>query len=187
MPDSGTEDTGATNAGRYPRREDLGAAMPLEAPPRKAFPAGPAPAVPRQPVRRAVGPDPVVRIAPGADSEGKRLVVGRSLSLIGRIEACEELIVEGTVETGMQRCHALAVARTGVFQGDAEVETADIGGTFEGSLTAGILVMRATAHIRGRVVYGEIEIERGATVIGELQPRSRDGTPLPRASVPPPD
>ena len=187
MPDSGTEDTGATNAGRHPRREEPGAAMPLEAPPRKAFPAGPAPAVPRRPVSRAVGPDPVVRIAPGADSEGKRLVVGRSLSLIGRIEACEELFVEGTVETDMQRCRALAVARTGVFKGNAEVETADIGGTFEGSLTAGILVMRATAHIRGRVVYGEIEIERGATVIGEMQPRSHDGTPLPRASVPPPD
>ena len=155
MPDSGTEDTGATNAGRYPRREEPGAVMPLEAPPWKAFSAGPAPAVPRRPVSRAVGPDPVVRIAPGADSEGKRLVVGRSLSLIGRIEACEELFVEGTVETDMQRCRALAVARSGVFQGNAEVQTADIAGTFEGSLTAGILVMA-----RDRTYPGQDRLRR---------------------------
>ena len=182
MPDNGTEDTGAANAGRRLQREEPGAAMPLEAPPRKAHSAGPAPARPQRPVRRAVRPDPVVQIAPGADSEGKRLVVRRSLSFIGRIEACEELIVEGRVEADMQNCRALAVARTGPFKGNAEVETADIGGTFEGSLTAEMLVLRATGRIRGRIAYGEIEIECGATVIGEMLPRWDDGTPLPIAS-----
>ncbi len=156
--------------------------MPLEAPPRKAHSAGPAPAVPQHPARRVVRPGPVGRIAPGADSEGKRLVVGRSLSLTGRIETCEELIVEGRVETDTQNCRALDVAQTGLFKGNADVETADIGGTFEGSLTAEMLVVRATGRIRGRIVYGEIEVECGATVIGEMQPRSEDGTPLPIAS-----
>lgn len=182
MQESGTEDTGATDAGR----EEPGTAMPLEPPPREAFSAGQVPAHPRRPAGRAVRPGPVVRIAPGADSEGKRLVVGRSISLIGWIEACEELLVEGSVETDMQRCRALAVAWTGLFKGDAEVQTADIGGTFEGSLTAEILVVRATGRIRGKVCYGEIEIERGAIVIGEMHPRSDDGTPPPariRAAV----
>ena len=74
------------------------------------------------------------------------------------------------------------MARTGLFKGNAEVGAADIGGIFEGSLTAGMLVVRATGRIRGRIVYGEIEIECGATVIGEMQPRSEGGRPLPIAS-----
>ena len=127
--------------------------------------------------RRVAAPqtEPVRRIAPGADSEGKCLVVGRSIALSGRIESCEKLIVEGSVETEMDGCRELEIARTGVFKGNAEVENADISGTVEGVLTAqGVLTVRASGRVRGKISYGHLEIERGGTLIGDVQPLSDD-------------
>ena len=152
---------------------------PLDVPSREPAPAAAprAPAARTRPSRRAATPqsEPIRRLAPGADSEGKCLVVGRSIALSGRIDSCEKLIVEGTVETEMKGCRELEVARTGVFKGNAEVESADVSGTVEGTLAArGVLTVRASGRIRGNISYGQLEIERGGTVIGAMQPLSDD-------------
>ncbi len=136
-----------------------------------------APVVHARPARRTAKPhqEPVRRIVPGADSEGKCLVVSRNISLSGQIKSCEKLIVEGSVETEIDGCRELEVARTGVFKGNAEVETADISGSVEGSLTAReILVVRASGRIRGNISYGQLEVERGGILVGEIQPCSED-------------
>ncbi len=100
------------------------------------------------------------------------LTIPRSISYSGRIGSCERLMVEGAVDTELEGCHVLTVAAGGVFRGSADVETADISGTVEGSLTVRrILTLRAAGRIvAGTTFYGEIEIERGATIIGTLQP-----------------
>ena len=117
-----------------------------------------------------------VRLVPGADSEGKTLTIPRGISYSGRIGSCERLIVEGVVETGLDGCRALMVAAGGVFRGGADVETADIGGTLEGSLTVRrMLTLRASGRIVAETIsYGEIEIERGATIIGAVRPLPDD-------------
>ncbi len=152
--------------------------VPSREPPAVAVAAArSAPVVHARPARRTATPhqEPVRRIVPGADSEGKCLVVSRSISLSGRIESCEKLIVEGSVETEIDGCRELEVARTGVFKGNADVETADISGSVEGSLTAReILIVRASGRIRGSISYGQLEVERGGIVVGEIQPRSED-------------
>jgi len=142
--------------------------VPPEAPPDRgdgvrSRPALPATARPAQ----ALG-----RLAPGADSEGKTLTIPRSISYSGRIGSCERLIVEGAAETGLEGCRVLVVAEGGVFRGSADVETADIGGTVEGSLTVReILTVRASARIHSdSIFYGELELDRGGTVTGTLQP-----------------
>ena len=151
--------------------------VPSREPPAVAAAATSAPVVHARPARRTAKPpqEPVRRIVAGADSEGKCLVVSRSISLSGRIKSCEKLIVEGTIETEIDGCRELEVARTGVFKGNAEVETADISGSVEGSLTAReILVVRASGRIRGTVSYGQLEVERGGILVGEIQPCSED-------------
>ena len=106
-------------------------------------------------------------LAPGADSEGKTLTIPRSISYSGRIGSCERLMVEGAVETEIHGCRFLAVAASGVVRGSADVERADISGTVEGPLTVrGLLTVRASARILcGSLSYGELEIERGGTVM----------------------
>ena len=127
-------------------------------------------------VRAGRGPEPVRRIAPGADSEGKLLTVPRAIALSGRIEGCEKLIVEGSVQTDLEGCRELEVARTGTFRGNVDVEIANIAGTVEGSVIAhNILIVRAGGTVKGDAAYGEIEIERGATVSGGMRPLSEEG------------
>ncbi len=167
-------------SGEMSEQEETGAETSLDVPSREpARAASPTPAavVPARPARRVSTPaaEPTRRITPGADSEGKCLLVGRSISLNGQIQSCEKLIVEGSVETRMEGCRELEVARTGVFKGDADVETAEISGTVEGSLVVReTLIVRASGRVLGTVSYGQLEVERGGVIIGEVHPCSED-------------
>jgi cytoskeletal protein CcmA (bactofilin family) len=70
----------------------------------------------------------------------------------------------------MMDCREIEIAETGTFKGQAEFDRADIRGNFEGDLTAReYLVVRATGRITGKVRFGELEIERGGQIIGEVQ------------------
>lgn len=147
--------------------------MPADTVPREAMPE-PGGEVLSRPARPAT-PRPaqaLERLAPGTDSNGKTLTIPRGISYSGRIGACERLLVEGVVETGLDGCRVLMVAAGGVFRGGADVETADIGGTVEGSLTVRrMLTLRASGRIVAETIAcGEIEVERGATIVGAVRP-----------------
>ncbi len=106
---------------------------------------------------------------PGVD-DGKKLIVGREIVLNGEINSCDRLVVEGRVEANMKDCREIEIAETGTFKGQAEIDRADISGVFEGDLTAREhLVVRATGRITGKVRFGELEIERGGQIVGDVQ------------------
>ncbi len=146
---------------------------PAARPPSEAAsPPSPRPQLPRR--ARTPAPGSPAGLAPRADSEGKTLTVPRGISFSGWIGSCERLTVEGTVETEIHACRFLTVAASGAFRGSADVERADISGTVEGFLTVReLLTVRASGRILGgSVSYGELEIERGGTVIGTVRPLS---------------
>jgi cytoskeletal protein CcmA (bactofilin family) len=102
--------------------------------------------------------------------DGKILVVGREIVLKGEIKKCDRLVVEGQVEAIMKDCHEIEIAETGKFKGQVEFDRADVSGVFQGELTAREhLVVRATGRITGKVRFGELEIERGGQIIGDVQ------------------
>ncbi len=106
---------------------------------------------------------------PGGD-DSKKVIVGREIFLNGEINSCDRLVVEGRVEANMKDCHEIEIAETGIFKGQAEIDRADISGIFEGDLTAREhLVVRATGRITGKVRFGELEIERGGQIVGDVQ------------------
>ena len=151
--------------------------MPADTVPREAMPE-PGGEVRSRPARPAT-PRPAqapVRPVPGADSDGTTLTIPRGISIIGQIAASERLFVEGVVETGLDGCQVLMVAAGGVFRGSADVETADIGGTMEGSLTVRRnLTLRASGRIVSETIsYGELEIERGGILIGTVRPLGKE-------------
>jgi len=109
------------------------------------------------------------RDRPGRD-DGKALIVGREIVLKGGISSCDRLVVEGKVEAVMKDCREIEIAETGTFKGQVEFDRADISGVFEGELTVREhLVVRSTGRITGKVKFGELEIERGGQIIGEIQ------------------
>ena len=130
------------------------------------------------PGRAVQAPEPARRIAPGAGSEGELLTVPRSIALTGKIGRCEKLIVEGTVESDLKGCRELEVAGTGTFRGSVDVEVADIAGVLEGTLIAReLLLLRAGGSVRGNIAYGEIVVERGAAIVGDVRPLSEESPP----------
>jgi cytoskeletal protein CcmA (bactofilin family) len=105
------------------------------------------------------------------DTQGlRKLIVGREISLSGDITACDILVVEGNIEATLRDGRHLEITEAGHFKGSVEIDEADIAGKFEGSLTVrGRLKLRSTGQIEGTLSYGEIEVEAGGRLIGELK------------------
>lgn len=100
----------------------------------------------------------------------RKLIVGREISLSGDITACDILVVEGNIEATLRDGRHLEITEAGHFKGSVEIDEADIAGKFEGNLVVrGRLKIRATGMIEGTVSYGELEVEAGGRVIGEMK------------------
>ena len=103
-------------------------------------------------------------------SDDRKLTVGKGLSVAGEITSCDILVVEGKVEAKLSDGKLLEIAEAGQFRGSVEIENADIAGRFDGQLVVhGRLTVRSTGRISGMVKYGELEINAGGQIIGELQ------------------
>ena len=112
--------------------------------------------------------------APGSNAQGNKgsrrvLTVGNDILLKGEIATCDRLVIEGKVDATLKDVHTVELAQTGSFKGTAEVEDAEISGLFEGDLIVrNRLVIYSTGKVRGKITYGEIEIERGGELTGEI-------------------
>jgi len=112
---------------------------------------------------------PSERSDSSSDEDGKRLVVGKSISVSGDISSCETLVVQGTVEANMSDAVTLEVAQGGLFKGDAEVDHAYIAGTFDGTLRARLtLEVAESGHVKGSINYNNISIASGGRVQGTI-------------------
>ena len=108
--------------------------------------------------------------------EVKKLIVGRDIFLSGEIKSCNKLVVEGSVEAALRDCQSVEIAEPGLFRGSAEIDTADVSGRFEGDLTVrSRLIIRSSGRIFGTVRYGQIEIERGGVISGQIEHLSSTG------------
>jgi cytoskeletal protein CcmA (bactofilin family) len=119
----------------------------------------------------------------GGSTEGKRLTVGREISLSGEITACETLIVEGSVEATLENSLFLEIAEGGIFKGTVVIDEAVISGTFEGSITARQrLSIKSTGRITGTVKFHQMEIELGGEIDGDIHVLRGRAEPEPTAS-----
>ena len=102
--------------------------------------------------------------------EARKLIVGQGISLSGEINECDRLVVEGHVEANLQKCGHMIITETGLFNGNAAIEDAEVSGRFEGDLVIHKrLIIRATGLVSGKIRYREIEIEVGGRISGTIQ------------------
>ncbi len=103
------------------------------------------------------------------------LTVGSDILLKGEIATCDRLVIEGKVDATLNEVHTVEIAESGSFKGTAEIEYAEISGLFEGELVVrNRLVIYGTGKVRGKITYGEIEIERGGELTGEIKSNASD-------------
>jgi cytoskeletal protein CcmA (bactofilin family) len=135
-------------------------------PPRRSAP--PFPAAPSSTASIAV----VTQDPPGepkAEATARQMRVGRGLKLAGQITGCERLVVEGEVEATLLVCSTIELAASGVFNGTATVEEAEITGRFAGTLTVRKrLLIRESGQVSGEIRYGQLEVECGGKLSGDI-------------------
>jgi cytoskeletal protein CcmA (bactofilin family) len=104
------------------------------------------------------------------EAEVRKLIVGREITLSGEITSCDMLIVEGSVEANLTNCRDVDIAESGLFKGSASIEDAEIRGRFEGNLVVRKrLLIKASGRVSGTIRYGQIEIECGGQISGDVQ------------------
>jgi len=110
-----------------------------------------------------------------SETDVRTLIVGREISLSGEINSCNKLVVEGSVEANLQNCRDVDISETGLFKGSASIDEAEVRGRFEGNLTVRKrLLIRATGRVTGTIRYGQIEIECGGQISGDIQAQPHD-------------
>jgi len=130
-----------------------------------------APEVPRRPGEPVSQPRQ-------SEADMRKLIVGREISLSGEITSCDKVIVEGSVEANLTNCRDIDIAESGLFKGSASIEDAEIRGRFEGNLVVRKrLLIKASGRVSGTIRYGQIEIECGGQISGDIQaqPSSEPG------------
>ncbi|MBV9585925.1 MAG: polymer-forming cytoskeletal protein [Alphaproteobacteria bacterium] len=125
---------------------------------------------PRRPAEAVPAPAPAVNGARRSETDVRTLIVGREISLSGEINSCNKLVVEGSVEANLQNCRDVDISESGLFKGSASIDEAEVRGRFEGNLTVRKrLLIRATGRVTGTIRYGQIEIECGGQISGDIQ------------------
>ena len=93
---------------------------------------------------------------------------GDGVKFKGSITVPEKIVVHGSVE-GDVESRELFVGPDGVIKGNVRVDEADVEGTILENIEAKLcLSLRKTGRIEGKAVYGEIEIEKGGVLSGEV-------------------
>ena len=107
--------------------------------------------------------------APAPEAEERKLIIGRGIVLTAEIATCDQLVVKGTVEAQLPAAERIEISEGGIFRGKASAKDAEVGGTFNGELTvAGRLTIRSAGRIEGTIRYGELAVEAGGRIDGEL-------------------
>lgn len=102
--------------------------------------------------------------------EPRKLIVGPGVTVSGDIGSCDAIVIEGNVRANMQGCQHMAITATGLFDGNAVINEAEVHGRFEGDLTVrSRLWVRATGQVSGSINYGQIEIEAGGMISGSVR------------------
>jgi cytoskeletal protein CcmA (bactofilin family) len=109
-----------------------------------------------------------------SSSTSANLHVGRGLKLEGKIQSCDSLVIEGDVQATIES-GTLTITETGEVRGEATVDQAEINGKFDGTLIVKkCLTINSTGRITGTIRYGELKVEQGGKITGEVE--SSEGT-----------
>ncbi|MDH3664238.1 MAG: polymer-forming cytoskeletal protein [Alphaproteobacteria bacterium] len=163
-----------------PKEPDPAAAAPVDPPADPPIDPPSEPDLPESEPLSAATKPAAASVSPTASSEpqaNKRLIVGQGIRLSGEINSCDRLVVEGEVEVTLNDTLALEITSSGRFTGGCEVEEADISGIYEGDLTVrNTLFVRGSGRITGTIRYGQLELERGGQIAGNISVLGNDAS-----------
>lgn len=107
-------------------------------------------------------------------------IIGASIRVKGNFQGHGNIIIEGALEGSLKTEANLFIGDSAKVVANIESKDASINGEVKGNIKSrGYLALGSTAKIFGDIQYGEISIEKGAVINGQLlmisdEPRHRD-------------
>jgi len=118
-----------------------------------------------------------LRSKPGLPGQGRSgatfSFIGPEVAVTGDIATPGQLHIDGKV-TGDVRCGTLSQGESGAISGNIVADEARLAGLIDGGVSAGALLLEATARITGDVLYETLTVNTGAQVDGRFKRRRGD-------------
>lgn len=108
--------------------------------------------------------------ATGASRKEGLSVIGKTLFVKGKVEAAEDMLVEGRVEGSIKHtADRLIVGVSGVVNADIDAKNLVIEGTVEGNIVGSeSVIIESSADVKGNIYTSRISIADGAQFSGSV-------------------
>ena len=108
------------------------------------------------------------------DNSESSLMIGEGVIITGTIMANSKVTIQGTVDGDIE-CNSITISKSGNVKGKIKTDTITVEGKAEGEINADdVLNIKSQGHVSGKVFYGEIQIEEGGKISGEINHRDKD-------------
>lgn len=97
----------------------------------------------------------------------KPSVISEGFALVGDVVAEGVLHVEGSIK-GTINSDVVNIGLNGAVDGDVRCKSLQIKGSFLGTARCDELIISGKARVSGRIAYGSLSVQRGATIEGDL-------------------
>ena len=102
------------------------------------------------------------------------LLIGESVIITGTVKAENEVTIQGSID-GDVDCHSVFVTKTGNIKGKLKAENIKVEGKVEGEININnLLQIHSSGSVNGKVFYGNIQIEEGGKLLGEINQRDKN-------------
>ena len=108
------------------------------------------------------------------DNSKSSLMIGEGVIITGTIKANSKVTIQGTVDGDIE-CNSITISKSGNVKGKIKTDTITVEGKAEGEINADdVLNIKSQGHVNGKVFYGEIQIEEGGKISGEINYQDKD-------------
>ena len=102
------------------------------------------------------------------------LMIGEGVTITGTIKADNEVNIQGAIDGDID-CNSLTINKSGNVKGKVKTEIMTVEGKVEGEVHINsLLQIKSKGSVSGKVFYGEIEIDSGGKLSGEINFRTKD-------------
>jgi len=107
------------------------------------------------------------------ESEAISSIIDKSMTIKGEIVFKGKARIDGTIDGNIEGEH-LILSETGKVIGDIIVSSFNCYGILEGNVQASMLIARKNCSIHGKLEAGNLTVEPGASIEGEIKAAVKD-------------
>jgi cytoskeletal protein CcmA (bactofilin family) len=137
---------------------------PIVRPPAASVPTAAGRMPPAQAVTARESDVPVVPEVP------PKSIVGRTMSIVGDLEAKEDLLISGSLQGTLSMPeHALTLGTGGIVKGPLRARALIVEGSIDGDIDCDSVVLEATARVTGTIRTRRLTVADGAYFNGKVE------------------